>query len=335
MKQKVFTLLTLLLFAVTSSWAQSESVTPSTPSEGTVNGNYVKFTGTFTHGSKRWTLAKEEGSGGGYITITPKAGLVLTKVVFQWRQNSNMDIDHTDFSTGDHSESGLVTTWTSTGGASSLTITNNSTTKDIVMATGKSSGGTIDITVCVSNTIASSGYSTFCSNYPIDLANLPAGLTAYKVEDANVSASSVSLTEVNVAAAANTPLILAGTGGTTYNIPVAATGSAVSDNVLVQGPGSAVSYEAGKTKYVLQGGIFKKIVDGTPATIPATKAYLEVNRVVAANELFFDFGNTTDIKSVSKSQNMSYGEFYNLAGQRVAQPSKGLYIVNGKKVVIK
>ena len=29
------------------------------------------------------------------------------------------------------------------------------------------------------------------------------------------------------------------------------------------------------------------------------------------------------------------GEFYNLAGQRVAQPTKGLYIVNGKKVVIK
>ena len=26
---------------------------------------------------------------------------------------------------------------------------------------------------------------------------------------------------------------------------------------------------------------------------------------------------------------------YNLAGQRVAQPTKGLYIVNGKKVIIK
>ncbi len=29
------------------------------------------------------------------------------------------------------------------------------------------------------------------------------------------------------------------------------------------------------------------------------------------------------------------GVFYNIAGQRVAQPTKGLYIVNGKKVVIK
>ena len=29
------------------------------------------------------------------------------------------------------------------------------------------------------------------------------------------------------------------------------------------------------------------------------------------------------------------GEYYNLAGQRVAQPTKGLYIINGRKVVIK
>lgn len=29
------------------------------------------------------------------------------------------------------------------------------------------------------------------------------------------------------------------------------------------------------------------------------------------------------------------GGGYNLAGQRVAQPTKGLYIVNGRKVVMK
>ena len=29
------------------------------------------------------------------------------------------------------------------------------------------------------------------------------------------------------------------------------------------------------------------------------------------------------------------GEYYNLAGQRAVNPKKGLYIVNGKKVIIK
>ena len=29
------------------------------------------------------------------------------------------------------------------------------------------------------------------------------------------------------------------------------------------------------------------------------------------------------------------GDVYNLAGQRVVQPAKGLYIVNGRKVVVR
>jgi hypothetical protein len=52
-----------------------------------------------------------------------------------------------------------------------------------------------------------------------------------------------------------------------------------------------------------------------------------------APQLFFD-GNVTGIGAV-KSINKEDGAYYNLAGQRVAQPQKGLYIVNGKKVIIK
>jgi hypothetical protein len=44
-------------------------------------------------------------------------------------------------------------------------------------------------------------------------------------------------------------------------------------------------------------------------------------------------GEATGIEAVKTTK--ANGEYYNLAGQRVAQPTKGLYIVNGKKVVIK
>jgi pectin methylesterase-like acyl-CoA thioesterase len=46
---------------------------------------------------------------------------------------------------------------------------------------------------------------------------------------------------------------------------------------------------------------------------------------------------TTGIQSVQGVQSMVNGSnvIYNLAGQRVAQPAKGLYIVNGKKIVVK
>ena len=45
---------------------------------------------------------------------------------------------------------------------------------------------------------------------------------------------------------------------------------------------------------------------------------------------------TTGIKSVVGAQSIVNGSnvIYNLAGQRVAQPVKGLYIINGKKIMI-
>ena len=45
-------------------------------------------------------------------------------------------------------------------------------------------------------------------------------------------------------------------------------------------------------------------------------------------------GETTGIQSVDSGQ-LTVDSYFNLAGQRVVQPTKGLYIVNGKKVVIK
>jgi hypothetical protein len=47
-----------------------------------------------------------------------------------------------------------------------------------------------------------------------------------------------------------------------------------------------------------------------------------------------DDNDVTAIEAV-KAQNVENGQYFNLAGQRVAQPTKGLYIVNGKKVIIK
>ena len=46
-------------------------------------------------------------------------------------------------------------------------------------------------------------------------------------------------------------------------------------------------------------------------------------------------GQTTAINTVNGSGSKVNGEYYNLAGQRVAQPTKGLYIVNGKKMMVK
>lgn len=68
------------------------------------------------------------------------------------------------------------------------------------------------------------------------------------------------------------------------------------------------------------------------ATINSFRAYL--TDVSGAREITFE-DETTGLTDVSSKTSDGRGECFNLAGQRVAQPTKGLYIVNGRKVVIK
>jgi hypothetical protein len=49
----------------------------------------------------------------------------------------------------------------------------------------------------------------------------------------------------------------------------------------------------------------------------------------------FEEDETTGISSMQNSQSTMHHEVYNLNGQRVAQPAKGLYIVDGRKVIVK
>ena len=73
-------------------------------------------------------------------------------------------------------------------------------------------------------------------------------------------------------------------------------------------------------------------------TLAGNKAFLRTTTNVpsAAPGFTLDFGTgTTGITEIEKSVNAGNEAVFNLNGQRVAQPKKGLYIVNGKKVIIK
>lgn len=70
-------------------------------------------------------------------------------------------------------------------------------------------------------------------------------------------------------------------------------------------------------------------------TIAGTRAYLKA-KVAGARvaSLSFDDNTTTAIEGIEKA-GKSADTLYNLNGQRVIVPNKGLYIVNGKKMVVK
>ena len=69
-------------------------------------------------------------------------------------------------------------------------------------------------------------------------------------------------------------------------------------------------------------------------TLSKGKVYLPTP-AGARDYLEFSFDDTTSLTLVNSEKSTMNNEYYNLAGQRVAQPTKGLYIVNGKKVVMK
>jgi len=152
------------------------------------------------------------------------------------------------------------------------------------------------------------------------------------------SGSAITKSDALTTVAANTPLLLNASEGT-YVIPVAASGTDYSaTNLLKAGNGSDISPLASQTAYVLSAedgaAKFVKVGSIKPA-VPTGKAYLLFNEEIAARE-FLDI----DIDGVSTGiKNMKVGSednvYYDLQGRRVLYPTKGLYIVNGKKVVIK
>lgn len=94
------------------------------------------------------------------------------------------------------------------------------------------------------------------------------------------------------------------------------------------------STEIGVTTFVLNGGIGEiGFYPYTGTNIAKYKAYVEVNKAQAAQGLRFSFGTATDIENTLTEGEAK--EYYDLSGRRVAQPTKGLYIVNGKKMYIK
>ena len=185
----------------------------------------------------------------------------------------------------------------------------------------------IDVTYPVIAISPAKEFTTYCSTSPLDFSNVD-GLEAYVVTGSTTT--TITLAKVTKVPA-GTGLILKKTGSAaSYNVPVGTATSLGETNKLV-GVTADTPFTAGD--YLLSDG---KFIRGTAGTLAAGKAYLPAANVTAgSHELLLDFGGTTGIAEMKAVRTIEDGKFYNLAGQQVATPAKGLYIVNGKKVIIK
>ena len=180
--------------------------------------------------------------------------------------------------------------------------------------------------------VTSAGWGTYVTPYPVSFT---AG-NAYVVKSADENTILEEVTNVP----AETPVLLKGAGAKTVTV-VTTDVDAPTSNLLNVSTGT--NEYNNDNFYVLANkaagvGFYKWTGDHA---IPAGKVYLDTTGVGAKgleyfslDESIIDDNETTKINAASV-ENIISGQFYNLAGQRVSNLTKGLYIVNGKKVIIK
>ncbi len=190
-------------------------------------------------------------------------------------------------------------------------------------------------------TITSAGMATYASDHALDFSGME-GLKAYKAKVVN--GNSITFTSVEQVPAGEGVLLKATstlTESTTFAVPVATESVATwaaDDNDFVRGTGGNVpSEDNGIYNYILNNGTsglgFYKANNKKVAT---NRAYLSTSTAPSSPAMAMSFDDAaTGIRSIDNGQWTMDNEFYNLNGQRVIQPTRGLYIVNGKKVVVK
>lgn len=89
--------------------------------------------------------------------------------------------------------------------------------------------------------------------------------------------------------------------------------------------------------YVMQKGIFRKAM-ASAVSIPVHKAYAKIEGMPAGSKVEFSFSddNTTNaIVTIDAEEKNADNAYYNLNGQRVTNPQRGVFIKGGRKVIIK
>ena len=179
-------------------------------------------------------------------------------------------------------------------------------------------------------TVTDAGAATLV--LPFDAA-LPTGVKAYTL---NYTAGNdkVKATEVTAITANQPVLINAEAGDYTFT----SNGTTNTDSPVfgaLTGVYASTVVPSGSYILTIESGVvgFRK-VDGSTNYVTANHAYLTADGAGAAS-LIIDFGDVTGITNTNRTNDTNISEVYNLAGQRVSQPTKGMYIVNGKKIIMK
>ena len=193
----------------------------------------------------------------------------------------------------------------------------------------------------ISYTVPSSGIGTFSAKGHI---MLPEGLKAYYCKAYDQQENTIGLVAIsgNIVPA-ETGVVLVGNSGETFTL----TGTCgetpeITNNELVAVTDSrhVNATDGDYTNFMMKGGKFVRIKESTNSMMPANRAYLPLSTALITDSnakmitLRWD-DETTGIKTTGDNDRMRNGVIYNLNGQKLSAPRKGINIINGRKVIVK
>ena len=180
--------------------------------------------------------------------------------------------------------------------------------------------------------------ATFCCAYDLDFTNV-SGLKAYLAGGYDKANGKVMLMRVN-SVPAGTGLILMGEAGT-YEVPYS-TSTAFYTNLLkgVTASTTINPTDGSNTNFILANGTngigFYAV--SSSGELAAGKAYLQLPTSAAqakSVKMVFEDETTGIVENYEFENKNNDGTVYDLMGRKVKNMTKGMYIMNGKKVIIK
>ena len=304
----------------------------TTKSSTSFSGDYITITGTSSD-SDGLRISR-----GNKITIASKNGEIITKVLLTFSSSWGAANAGTTTSTAgtvnctNGNASGSITGINASSIEISSTLTNPSDASVQIEQIEVFFSNTFSVTA---NSASEAYWATFYSN----AGNYQAA-EGTQVFTVSLAGTGITMNEVSDRIAKSGEGVVlkkTTTGNFTMTLTETAPAGDFSDNSLT-GTMTVINTTGANDYYVLGGksgaGFYK--LSNTSGTIGANKAYLTYSGGgAAAARGFFLFEETTGIEMPTAEDNDNADAVvYDLQGRRVQNPTKGLYIVNGKKVFI-
>ena len=191
-------------------------------------------------------------------------------------------------------------------------------------------------TVKITRTLTANRWATAVYPFAVSGVDNIATLTSYDKSTGALGFTTAATSTANV------PFLMRSTAGASEislnNVAVAAAAAtdATASEASLKGVYAATTVDNSAKNYVLSNNIIYPI-GANSATVNPYRAYIQIAQDAdpARGLTFTVDGETTAIDGITAGENAEDGAVYNLQGQRVVKAQKGLYIKDGRKVMIK